>query len=36
MDKGGLYESTTADEAAASGKKIQCVYCWSRHTLTDM
>lgn len=32
MEKGGYYDT----EAAAKDKKIQCVYCWSRHTLTDM
>jgi len=26
MEKGGYYDT----------KKIQCVYCWSRHTLTDI
>jgi len=33
MEKGGFYES---EELQMSSKKIQCVYCWSRHTLTDM
>jgi hypothetical protein len=35
MEKGGYYDTDDAQAAIAS-KKIQCVYCWSRHTLTDM
>ena len=34
MEKGGYYDSN--DPAFTNSKKIQCVYCWSRHTLTDM
>ena len=33
MEKGGYYD---AAGDATFNKKIQCVYCWSRHTLTDM
>lgn len=31
MEKGGYY-----DNEGAKDKKINCVYCWSRQTLTDM
>ena len=34
MEKGGYYDGT--NDHATFNKKIQCVYCWSRHTLTDM
>lgn len=32
--KGGYYDG--GDSGFTNSKKIQCVYCWSRHTLTDM
>lgn len=35
MEKGGFFDEGNS-AAAAFGKKLQCVYCWSRHTLTDM
>ena len=35
MEKAGHCENDDAQAIIAS-KKIQCVYCWSRHTLTDM
>jgi len=34
MEKGGFYDGSNGDSTFT--KKIQCVYCWSRHTLTDM
>lgn len=35
MEKGGFYDNDDGHQQLNS-KKIQCVYCWSRHTLTDM
>lgn len=32
MEKGGYYDS----DQATKDKKISCVYCWSRQTLTDV
>ena len=34
MEKGGYNDYN--DPTFTNSKKIQCVYCWSRHTLTDM
>ena len=35
MEKGGAYENEDS-QAASLNRKIQCIYCWSQHTLTDM
>jgi hypothetical protein len=34
-ESGGYYDNDET-QSALNNKKIQCVYCWSRHTLTDM
>jgi len=37
MEKGGYYDGNESNNTStAFNKKIQCVYCWSRHTLTDI
>ena len=36
MEKGGLQHEGSEEAAFNHSQKIQCIYCWSRHTLTDM